>query len=323
MREKAKIAVVGSGVIGMTTALCLARNAYKTTVVAKDRHAQTTSASAAALWYPFKAEPKEKVAAWAQRSLAVFREMESIPEAGVVWPEFSELLLPEADLPWWRTTVEGFRYDDQIVSLPAGRRRVCHYYVPIMDTNTYLDYLYQSLKALDVAFVEADLSSIDQAFDFGETVVNCSGIGAIKLVNDHDLHPGRGQVVRIKRQPSHLPVLDLTQDPKFAHVTPRLHDTIVGGTYEEGVFSLEPDPNETMAIIERCKAIFPALGEVSKSDILGTVCGLRPVRSAVRVEPERFGKSWIFHNYGHGGAGFTLSWGCAEEIVSLVEATEI
>ncbi|MEZ6233275.1 MAG: FAD-dependent oxidoreductase [Phycisphaerales bacterium] len=61
-------------------------------------------------------------------------------------------------------------------------------------------------------------------------------------------------------------------------------------------------------------------------DILAIRCGIRPHRrGSVRVEPEHaFGKH-IVHNYGHGGAGVTLSWGTAEAAAGLVarEAREV
>jgi D-amino-acid oxidase len=47
------------------------------------------------------------------------------------------------------------------------------------------------------------------------------------------------------------------------------------------------------------------------------------VRSTVRVEAERVAPGCLLvHNYGHGGAGITLSWGCAAEVVELVEQME-
>jgi len=50
--------------------------------------------------------------------------------------------------------------------------------------------------------------------------------------------------------------------------------------------------------------------------------GLRPFRkSGIRLEKDRLGSRTVIHNYGHGGAGFTLSWGCAGQVVKLVEAT--
>jgi D-amino-acid oxidase len=185
----------------------------------------------------------------------------------------------------------------------------------------YLAYLERSLMDSHVSFERAELNSINEAFDIAETVINCTGIGAGKLVQDFDLHPARGQVIRIKKKPTHRSIIDVTQDPKLAHVTPRVHDTILGGTYENNVWNLEPNQTTTSEIIDRCKSILPELGDITDDEILGVYCGLRPVRSAVRVERERLDKGWLFHNYGHGGAGFTLAWGCAEEVCALVKET--
>ncbi len=323
MRNKVDIAVIGGGVSGLTTALSLAKAGYKTTVVSKDHYSgATTSIAAAALWVPYKAEPKEKVAAWALRTLEVFRGMQAVKETGVVWHQFSELLLPETDWPWWRDAVDDFKCNEKIVELPCGKRKICYYKIPIIDTGFYLKYLEQSLKALEVDFIMSELSSVDEAFAIGNTVVNCAGIGARALVEDQDLHPARGQIVRIKRQPHHIAIVDASQEPKLAHVTPRINDTVLGGTYEDGVFSLEPDAAVTKEIIKRCQAIFPLLGDITEADIVSVACGLRPVRSSVRVEYEPHSKGKLFHNYGHGGAGFTLSWGCAEEIGNLMTASK-
>jgi D-amino-acid oxidase len=37
------------------------------------------------------------------------------------------------------------------------------------------------------------------------------------------------------------------------------------------------------------------------------------------LEKESIGEKIVIHNYGHGGAGVTLSWGCADEVVKLVK----
>jgi len=57
---------------------------------------------------------------------------------------------------------------------------------------------------------------------------------------------------------------------------------------------------------------------LDRSKIIGGTVGLRPSRSEVRLEVEDIGDRKVVHNYGHGGAGVTLSWGCAEEVVRLV-----
>lgn len=47
--------------------------------------------------------------------------------------------------------------------------------------------------------------------------------------------------------------------------------------------------------------------------------GLRPARDpGVRVEREVTARGGVLvHNYGHGGAGVTVAWGCAEEAAAL------
>jgi D-amino-acid oxidase len=57
---------------------------------------------------------------------------------------------------------------------------------------------------------------------------------------------------------------------------------------------------------------------VAKAKVIGHLVGLRPRRPAVRLELERRDGKAIIHNYGHGGAGISLSWGCAQEVVELV-----
>ncbi|HIN08299.1 MAG TPA: FAD-binding oxidoreductase, partial [Candidatus Poseidoniales archaeon] len=66
----------------------------------------------------------------------------------------------------------------------------------------------------------------------------------------------------------------------------------------------------------KCTAMWPGL---DTSRITGVAVGLRPARSAVRLELES-GERPLIHNYGHGGGGVTLSWGCADEVVALLSA---
>jgi D-amino-acid oxidase len=58
---------------------------------------------------------------------------------------------------------------------------------------------------------------------------------------------------------------------------------------------------------------------IEKPNVLNERVGLRPFRrSGVRLARDRLRDGRIvIHNYGHGGAGFTLSWGCAREVFDL------
>ena len=60
---------------------------------------------------------------------------------------------------------------------------------------------------------------------------------------------------------------------------------------------------------------------MTMENIIDVKVGLRPFRAGgFVVRGERVGEKLIIHNYGHGGSGITLSWGCAEEVVKLVTA---
>ena len=95
------------------------------------------------------------------------------------------------------------------------------------------------------------------------------------------------------------------------YVVPRSRDIVVGGTAVEGEWSRTPSPEVASAILRRALRLVP---ELAGAEVLGHRVGLRPARPEVRLE--RVGD--VVHCYGHGGAGVTLSWGCAREVAELL-----
>jgi D-amino-acid oxidase len=80
--------------------------------------------------------------------------------------------------------------------------------------------------------------------------------------------------------------------------------------------ALNKDDKTAEAILARCVAVEPRL---TQARVLGHLIGLRPIRDRVRVEADQLQDGTaLLHNYGHGGAGVTLSWGCAHEIRRLI-----
>jgi D-amino-acid oxidase len=71
------------------------------------------------------------------------------------------------------------------------------------------------------------------------------------------------------------------------------------------------------APLDRPAAAAPlATVNVSSDRVIRTVAGLRPYRpSGFVLKDEQMERKIVIHNYGHGGAGITLSWGCAEMAV--------
>jgi D-amino-acid oxidase len=95
------------------------------------------------------------------------------------------------------------------------------------------------------------------------------------------------------------------------YVVPRADHVVVGGTDGADDWSRTPSPEIATEILHRATRLVPELAEAT---VVGHRVGLRPVRPAVRLERE----GRVIHCYGQGGAGVTLSWGCAEEVRELV-----
>ena len=92
---------------------------------------------------------------------------------------------------------------------------------------------------------------------------------------------------------------------------------LLGGVALEQDWGLVPDPEITAGILRRCGKAEPRL---FGARVLGELNGLRPGREAVRVEIEHYEGATIVHNYGHGGCGVSLSWGCAFEVADMLTA---
>jgi D-amino-acid oxidase len=90
---------------------------------------------------------------------------------------------------------------------------------------------------------------------------------------------------------------------------------VLGGTAEEDAWSLTPDPAVAEEIVARCAALRP---EIAGARVLAHRVGLRPAREAVRLERQPLpGGRVLVHNYGHGGAGVTVAWGCARQAAGV------
>ena len=303
--------VVGAGVVGLTCAVRLAEAGYDVHVLARDLPLETTSAVAAAMWYPYRALPQERVSAWAATTYAALAELAAAsPDAGVDLVDGVELLRrPSAD-PWWRAAVPS------LDRLPAGERPPGYadgwaLRVPVADMSVYLPWLVARLEGLGGTLTRRWLDALP---DTG-VVVNCTGLAARRLASDLSVRPVRGQVVRLERGSVDRWLLDGTDPSRPLYVVPRRADVVVGGTAEDDRWDRAPNPAVAAAILDRATALEPRL---AGARVLGHHVGLRPVRPAVRLDVESRPRGTVVHCYGHGGAGVTLSWGCADEVVRCV-----
>ncbi|HKF39091.1 MAG TPA: FAD-dependent oxidoreductase [Ktedonobacteraceae bacterium] len=313
------ILVIGCGVSGLTTGLRLLQAGHTVRIWARDLPPHTTSNVAAAIWFPYKAYPIDKVTNWSKIAFQKFKELQFVEGSGILMSNVIELKLVASPDPWWATAVDGFRHAG-IDELPAGYADGFVFMAPVIDTSIHLDYLMRTFLAQGGQIEQRTITGLAEAFAQSEVMLNCSGLGARQLVSDQDLHAARGQVVRIKHNSFRQVLMDEEGPNQLVYIIPRTHDIILGGRFEEHNESLVPDPEQTQAILRRCANLAPEFASIAPEDILDIYCGLRPVRSIVRVEAEQVAPDrLLLHNYGHGGAGITLSWGCAEEVVELLE----
>ena len=191
-------------------------------------------------------------------------------------------------------------------------------------------------------------------------LVNCTGLGARELnlmdrnesSNGQGVRPARGQVLRIAANGFDRVLLDESIPEQLTYVVPRLNDIVLGGTYEPGKEMRAVTLATRNAILERCARLLlhydrtfamslaalaggrvaqefqelvgPALAGAPPAQSVGNalgVSGLRPLRAQICLTCELLAPGrYIIHNYGHGGSGVTLSWGCASEALALFNA---
>ena len=315
MVQRNEILVLGAGVSGLTSGILLLREGYPVTIWAKDLPPDTTSNKAAALWQPFLSGPVEKVPGWSRESLDIYKKESGNPETGCIRTKTAFIFDKEVEDPWWSDAIEGISRLERS-ELPEGYVDGYEIDGMVIDTTKYMDYLVNTFKGLGGKVEKRTVDDIEKLLEEKRTVVNCTGLGSRELLGDTELYPSRGQIVKVKRNGFDYSLSDDEGPNELAYIIPRSNDIVLGGTEEANSWSLEVSEEDTKAILAKCAAIAPEFTEV---EIIEIVVGLRPARKEIRLERQDFEDgSAIVHNYGHGGSGFTVAWGCAREVVSLV-----
>ena len=312
------VLVVGCGVSGLSCAHELARAGASVRIVTRSRPPVTTSNVAAAFWFPYFAFPRQRVLSWAARSWHRFASLAERPEAGVRMAEAVELLREvPTERPWWEDAAVDVTPAPQDW-LPLGFAAGWRFVAPVVDTRRYLPWLVGQTEALGVTIEDRTLTSLAEATAEASVVVDCAGLGARELAPDADVQPVRGQIVHVENPGLTRVLLDEADPARICYVVPRGDDVVCGGTTEPGVDDRAARPEDREAILQRCIALEPRL---AGARVLADVVGLRPGRTAVRVEAEERDGALVVHDYGHGGAGVTLSWGCAEDVAAMIRGS--
>ncbi|KAJ1938993.1 D-amino acid oxidase [Linderina macrospora] len=356
---KTAVVVVGSGVIGLTTALSLQRtNRYSVTVVGDHIAADLNgphgisqdwaSPFAGANWRSFagfehtKQRAAEEVGYFKLRDLA-----RTTPEAGVkivqmvdfgadlgerelVHRDYVANLQPIDRSEWPAGAVIGYKYDSLIINVLQ-----------------YLPWLTKQFVAEGGQVKKARLEHILDATRYADNckvVVNCTAMGSRTLggVNDNEMYPTRGQTLLVNAPNVNFTTMmpdSAGSKTKCTYVIPRGDGTVIlGGVMEGDNWDRTECKSTTEDILRNCLSLCPQLlgkgyagtysrdvpdadVEALRSKVIRVNVGFRPSRrSGPRLEAESKGDVVVLHNYGQSSFGYQSSWGYAHAAVRKLDA---
>lgn len=302
-----KVTIIGAGIIGLTTALKLREAGFEVEIIAASFPPFTTSNKAGAIWSPFHIEPRKKVIEWSKITFLKLEELAQQVDSGVKMVDFYKKEFPE-ETEWQqafpKASWEIIEQTNDFILYQTS--------VPFVQTSKHLDFLLQECKERGVSLKQQKIESLEHYLSFTDWIVNCTGLGARELCQDKEVYPVQGQIVQVKTQ-KNVRFWDDNTSKELTYIFPREDCCVLGGTARVNEENTFPEKGITKKILENCQRIEPNL---NTDTILNQYVGLRPARKQVRLEKED--EFNIVHNYGHGGAGFSVNWGCAEEVLKLL-----
>ena len=305
---------MGAGVIGLSTAIRLAEAGIAVTVVAAEPPERTTSYAAGAIVGPVFMVGDDRDTERERASYDEFTRLAGEPGTGVqISTGRFAAGLDGTGPPPIQAPAEITRLgaDD----LPEPYTSGFQASIPAVDMPVYLDYLRQRFERGGGRVEIRRLRSLADAVALASLVVNCTGVGARDFVPDPTVRAVRGQHVIVENPGIDMFFIEAPFGPSWVGYFPYREHVVLGGVAMDDDWRLEPDPEVAAQIVQRCAAVEPRL---RAARVIGHRVGLRPVRPTVRLELEERDGARIVHNYGHGGTGVAMSWGCAAEAARLV-----
>lgn len=328
-----RVAVVGAGVVGLSTAVNILTSlpTATVTVIADQFASDTTSDGAGGFFRPYmpdivKGVDPSLAEQWVRDSWQFYHGLAVSPQG----PESGNNLVPgicvydkpmEEGYSLLKSLVADFRVvpHEELQERNLGRYKYGYAFTTVVtQPPKYMAWLMKTFQAAGGRVQRRTVADLTQLASSYDLVVNCCGLRAEAVTSDTGCFPIKGQLVLVDAP--------WQKEFFFAHdniyLVPHDNKLIVGGLRDKGDYSMSADPHVTQRIRSRAEELFPRLKE---ADTIGVWVGLRPGRErGVRVELDTLNcgggrKLPIVHNYGHGGHGVTLSWGCGIHAARLVK----
>uniref|UniRef100_T1IJ22 FAD dependent oxidoreductase domain-containing protein n=1 Tax=Strigamia maritima TaxID=126957 RepID=T1IJ22_STRMM len=326
-----KVCVVGAGVNGLCTAVLIQELLpnVSVTIVADKTTTDTLSDGAAGLFRvsdSTRGPSPESIKTWTRDSYLYYKSIATSPQSddagikeisGYILAEEAENitknLLLEDILPIWRKLDE-----DELKPFPGNWKYGSTFKTVLVECRRFLPWMTKKFQTNGGKILKQRINSLDELFGECDVVVNCSGFGAKYLCNDSRVVPIRGQVIKVKAPW----IKEFVYGDYDTYICPGFDFVTLGGTRQFDSYDTKMNTYNSKEIWERCCKLVPNL---KNAKIEYEFVGLRPYRDEIRVELEYLTrknstKFPVVHNYGHGGYGVSLAYGCAKNTAQLVKA---
>ncbi|XP_070555488.1 D-aspartate oxidase-like [Ptychodera flava] len=321
------VCVVGAGVVGLASAVNILENIpdVRVTIIADKFSPNTTADGAAGVWLPYSLgnTPENLQRRWGETTfhhLETLLKTEESSTAGVTALPMFRISDDPIKEEYWSKTVYGYKQvpTGELVKLfPHAHTKYGEFYITLLcECRMYLPWLMRRFKEGGGKLINKRILDLQELTGRYDVIVNCTGLDARSLVADYSVQPIRGQLRRVTAPWIKHAVYDFTSE---CYAIPCANNTVLGGTTQHGNWNKKPNEVDSEKILKGARAIYPSLKHAT---LQHDWAGLRPGRPRVRLESEirKVGgkEAKIVHNYGHGGAGVTLHWGCAQDTTALV-----
>lgn len=340
---KKKIGIIGGGVIGLTCASVLSSK-YDVSIIAEKIGVESDSWKATAIWHVYLVPETKQVLEWAEFTLKILCELAAKEkESGIElvkgvelfrnstasYPSWADIpplfkMLSDTEIAFYNS-YDNFNLTNDEISALSSKPVKWGYQIeaPTADMFLYLAWLEKKIKDEGVKIIRKRINRVDELKSDYDLLINCSGFGARELANDKNFEVYRGQyfVLRATADSPKVYVGDDDHPGGMAYMIPRLGEVMVGGCAEKNIESLELTLtwDDTLS---RAGLYVPWLRNCKPSDqARNPIVCIRPSRNmGIRLEVDENSTSIpIIHNYGHGGSGFSLSWGCADTVKNIID----
>ncbi len=259
-------AVVGGGVMGLSTARLLQRHGATVSLYTEALPPDTTSNIAGAQWWPVSVfENRHRSEAFAAQFVEAarfsFRYFQDLvgPRWGIRWlPNY--YLSEDEPANGWLSGPGGVLHELQIGFRDFGpgehvfpSRFVRRFHTMLIEPAVYLATLVNEVQA---AGAKIDIRRFAQSGDVlqlpHDLIFNCTGLGAKALFGDDELMPVKGQLSFLLPQPA----VDYNLIGDMLYMFPRADGILLGGSFEKGNGDLTPDPAVRTRILQGHEALF-------------------------------------------------------------------